>query len=368
VFSKSQDSNIRSLEDVIIQTVDLEAEINVDIDTDLSKEHRAVHFTLILQTYYQSLIFHLIFQCYTKNITLKGSNEMKKLIGIVALVLIAATGLTACNGTGASTSKFDTSKNISVTAREDGSGTKTSFMELIDLKKKPDPTNTVIQTGTAGILAEVKSNPFAIAYESLGYVTDEVKMIKVDGVEATIANIKNGSYKISRPLSVVYKSSALDNPDNKAFFTFLQSNDAQKIISDNGYVSMVDNAPAYTIDGSLSATIDISGSTSLQPLMIELAAEFEKLQPNVKVTVSGGGSGTGYKNAENATSVFGMISEEFSQDKAASCTHYIVAKDGIAIIVNKSNSLDNIAKEQLTNIYDAEAGDQAISKWDQLTK
>ena len=290
--------------------------------------------------------------------------KMKKILTLVSLVMACTLALAACNGN----SGFDTSKNISVTAREDGSGTKSAFMEIIGLKGKTDPVNVIIQTGTAGVLAEVKSNPAAIAYESLGYVTGDVKMLKVDGVEATIANIKNGTYKIARPLSVVYKESALGNAVNNAFFTFLQSSDAQKIISDGGYVSVVDNAVAYTVDGSLSGSIDVSGSTSLQPLMIELAATFEKLQVNVKVNVSGGGSGTGYKNADEGVSAFGMISEEFSLEKAPTCTHNIVSKDGIAVIVNKDNPLESITMEQLKSIYDAEAGVTAITKWNAIIK
>ena len=287
---------------------------------------------------------------------------MKKAIGIIFLAL-AMLVFGACGNSG-----FDKTKNISVLAREDGSGTKTAFMEIIGLKGKADPENAIIQTGTAGVLAEVKSNPAAIAYESLGYVTKDVKMLKVGGVEATVANIKNGSYKISRPLSVTYKESSLGDAANAAFLAFLKSSDAQKIISDEGYVSISDEASAYTVDGSLAGQIDISGSTSLQPLMVKLAAEFEKLQLNVKINVSGGGSGTGYQNADGGVSAFGMISEEFAIEKAPSCTHYVVCKDGIAVIVNSANPLDSITMEQLKNIYDEEAGANATVKWDELVK
>ena len=337
--------------------------------------------------------------------------NMKKLFAVITLLVALALILTACNGnnnpssngdnnpgsygnsnpgsnednnpgsngnnnpssdgenqssTLDNTANFDTSKNISILTREDGSGTKTAFMELIGLKDKADPANVIIQTGTAGILTEVMGNPMAIAYESLGYVTNDVKMLKVDGVDATVANIKDGTYKISRPLSIVYKATTLDSDVNKAFYTFLQSSDAQEIISDEGYVSIADNAPAYTINGSLQGSIDISGSTSLQPLMTELAAAFEKLQNNVTVTVGGGGSGTGYKNADEGVSEFGMISEEFNIEKAPSCTDYVVCKDGIAVIVHKDNPLDNITMEQLKNIYDAEAESSAITKWNDL--
>ncbi len=293
---------------------------------------------------------------------------MKKFLIAVSLIAALAATNAVCGGNREGGAKFDASRNISVTAREDGSGTKTAFMEIIGLKGKADPANVIIQTGTAGVLAEVKSNPAAIAYESLGYVTSDVKMLKIDGVDATVANIKSGTYKISRPLSVLYKQASLNNAVNNAFFTFLKSSDAQKIISDGGYVSVVDGAAAYTINGSLSGSIDVSGSTSLQPLMIELAAAFEKLQPNVKINVSGGGSGTGYKNADEGVSAFGMISEEFGQEKAPSCTYYTVCKDGIAVITNNANPLENITMAQLKTVYDVDAGSGAIAKWDALIK
>ncbi|MCL1907994.1 MAG: substrate-binding domain-containing protein [Holophagaceae bacterium] len=287
-------------------------------------------------------------------------------LGILA-VAIAAAAL----GIGASGKQpaFDASRNISVIAREDGSGTKSAFMEIIGLKGKPDPARIIIQAGTAGVLAEVKGNPTAIAYESLGYVTRDVKALRVNGVEATVANIKNGSYKISRPLSIVYKQASIDSGVNRAFYTFLQSSEAQKIISDEGYVSLVDNASLYTANSTLSGSINVSGSTSLQPLMIELATAFEKVHSKrITVNVSGGGSGTGYKDADLGVSAFGMISEEFSKDKAPSCTHHIVSQDGIAVIVNRNNPLSGISMEQLKTIYNAEAGQNSISRWNELIK
>jgi len=239
-------------------------------------------------------------------------------------------------------------------------------MELIGLKGKADPAGVIMQNSTAGILTEVKGNPVAIAYESLGYVTEEVKMLKVEGVEATVANIKDGTYRICRPLSVVYQDTVLDTPLFNAFFIFLQSKDAFEIIGDNGYVTILDASAPYMIDGSLSGTINITGSTSLKPLMDELAQKFENLQPNVTVNVGGGGSGQGYGDAEDGVSEFGMISEEFKSENAPGCVFYTVCKDGIAIIVHKDNPLDSITMEQLKNIYDAEAGANTITMWDQL--
>ena len=291
---------------------------------------------------------------------------MKRIFALVltfALTLCTLGALTSCGG-----GAFDENKNISVVAREDGSGTKSAFMEIIGLKGKADVSGVIIGANTAAVLNEVKGNPLAIGYDSLGYVTDEVKMLKVDGVAATVENVKNGTYKISRPLNVVYQESKVASEVNTAFLNFLQSSDAQKIISDNGYVSTKDGAVAYTVIPGLSGEINISGSTSLKPLMEKLAAKFEAVQSGVKVTVGGGGSGTGYNDAKNGVSDFGMISEKFKTEKAENCTYYEVAKDGIAVIVNNENPLDNISMEDLKNIYNVDAGDAAIKVWADVSK
>ena len=279
------------------------------------------------------------------------------------LLLASLAGLVAC-----SSGAFDSSKGITVITREDGSGTKSAFMEILGLKGKADVENAVIQTGTAAVMQEVSTNSYAIAFDSLGYVTDDVKKLKIDGVEPTVANIKSGSYTISRPLNVIYKEDTIKNSSVfSAYLTFLQSKDSQDIISAEGYVSVKDDAAAYVKDDSLSGTIDISGSTSLKPLMEKLAEKFESYQPSVKVNVSGGGSGTGYSNGEKGVSAFGMISEEFNSSKAASCTYYTVAKDGIAVIVNQKNPLDSIKKADLSNIYDSgKSSSEHITTWSQL--
>ena len=288
---------------------------------------------------------------------------MKKFLAVILLICMAV--ISACSG-----ASFDASRNITVIVREDGSGTKSAFMDIIGLGGKADLPTVIIQQSTAAVNAEIRANSAAIDYESLGFVDDDVKILKIDGVEATVANIRNASYKIARPLSVVYKESVLEDAVNQAFFKFLQSSNAQKIIAEEGFVPVVDNAPDYVINGALSGSIDISGSTSLQPLMILLAASFEGLQGSVSVNISGGGSGTGYNNAENSVSAFGMISEVFDPVKreTPSLTSYEVAKDGIAVIVHKDNPLDNITMDQLKNIYDSEAEASAIKVWSDLIK
>lgn len=282
---------------------------------------------------------------------------------VLTLNLTALCALPSCGGKG-----FDESKNISVVTREDGSGTKSAFMEIVGLKGKADVSGVIIATGTAAVLQEVSGNPLAIGYDSLGYITEDVKMLKVDGVAATVENIKSGSYKLSRSLNVVYQEASTAEGSNAAFLTFLQSTDAQTIISANGYVSTKNGAVPYTVVSGLSGEIAISGSTSLKPLMEKLAARFEELQGGVRVTVGGGGSGTGYNDAKNGVSDFGMISETFNPAKAGNCTFYEVAKDGIAVIVHKTNPLESISLEDLRNVYNADAGEDGITIWSDISK
>lgn len=286
----------------------------------------------------------------------------KKLFTIIGTMLIAVLGIVGLVGCNEAT--FDADKNITVIVRKDGSGTKGAFMEILGLEGG-DVSGAITIDSTTGVLTEVKGNPQAVAYESLGYVTDEVKTLTIDGVAATVANIKNGSYAIARPLNIVYLDATLSDTLNQAFYTFLGSATAQGIISENGYVSTKDSAPTYTAVTGLSGTINISGSTSLEPLMVILAAKFKEIQSGVTINVTGGGSGTGFTNASNGTSDFGMMSRDLKASEQEAVNHYEVAKDGIAVIVNKSNTYTNITTEQLKNIYGSDS-EIPITKWSQL--
>lgn len=302
---------------------------------------------------------------------------MKKSLSLVVVVLclVCVFAVAAC--TPNADKPFDATKNITVITREDGSGTKGAFMEIIGLKGKKDVSGAILCNSTDAVLAGVKTNPYAIAFDSLGFVVgrEGAKILTVDGVAPSAATVKDGSYSISRPLSIVYKAATLENKLYKAYYDFLMSSQAQDIVAngyknltEGGYIVNVDNAKEYTADASLSGKIAISGSTSLKPLMEGLAAKFEELQPGVTVEVGGGGSGQGYKDAEQGVSVFGMISEPFTQSKAESCTSTVVALDGIAVIVNSSNPLTNISKADLAAIYNVDAGEAAIKTWDKLVK
>ncbi len=290
---------------------------------------------------------------------------MNKKIQLILGVTMLGGMLASCGGN----KEFDSSKNISVLVRETGSGTRGAFLEILGLKGAADPTGAIVQTSTSAILTEVSGNNYAIAYDSLGYVDDSVKILKVDNVAPSAATVKNGTYAISRPLNVIYKEAIINSePVYQDYLAFLGSKEAEKMASDEGYVAIHDSTTSYTKTADYAGKkITISGSTSLQPLMVKLAAKYNEYHSEVTIEVAGGGSGTGYSNAENGTSVFGMISEEFNSTKAASCTPYTVCKDGIAVIVNKKNTLDSISKTDLATIYNPKA-ETPITTWSQLIK
>ena len=284
-------------------------------------------------------------------------NKKKLLMGVVALgALVSCTQQQA----------FDANKSIAIVVREDGSGTKGAFLEILGLKGAKDPTGAITANSTSAVLTKVATNPYAIAYDSLGYVDDSVKKVKVDGVDATSDTIKNGTYALSRPLNVIYKAETVTDPIYKDYLEYLGSKEVQDLAAKEGYVSILDQVTEYnTPEFADAKTISISGSTSLQPLMTKIATKYMAHQKNIRVEVSGGGSGTGYNNAENGISNFGMISEEFNSKKAASCTSFTVCKDGIALIVNLKNPVVTISKKDLSTIYNPNA-EAPITSWSKL--
>ncbi len=280
-----------------------------------------------------------------------------------ALLGLAMVGILASCGS----KEFDASKNISVVVRETGSGTKGAFLEILGLKGANDPSGAITASSTAMVLQEVAGNPYAIAYDSLGYVDSSVKKVNIDGVAASSSTVKDGSYALSRPLNVIYKQADVAaSPLYMDYLTYLGSKEVESLANQEGYVAIHDSEVIYSKTAEYdNGKISISGSTSLQPLMIKIAAKYMMYHPEVKVEVSGGGSGTGYSDAEKGVSAFGMISEEFQSSKAASCTPYTVCKDGIALIVNLKNPIETISKTDLAALYNPKA-EAPITTWSQL--
>lgn len=265
----------------------------------------------------------------------------KKLLTVLVAAALAAATLVSCG------KQNDT---ITVVSREDGSGTRGAFTELMGIEK--DGTDRTyakaeISNSTSVVISTVAGNKNAIGYISLGSLNDSVKAVKIDGVDATVDNVKNGSYKISRPFIIATKDGISDLAAD--FIKFILSDDGQAIVSEK-YIT-VGGSGAYTASG-LSGKVTLAGSTSVSPLMDELAAAYKELNPDVVIEIQQSGSGAGIQSALEGVCDIGMSSRELKDsEKEAGLTPTVMALDGIAVIVNKDNRIGTLSSEQIQSIY-----------------
>ena len=288
------------------------------------------------------------------------------LLATVAVMVIAAC-LTLV-GCGSSDSKSSSSNDasINVTSREDGSGTRGAFIELFGIEEKDSSgakvdkttTSAAITNSTAVMMTTVSNDKDAIGYISLGSVNDTVKAVKIDGAEASAAAVKDGSYKVSRPFNVVTKGELSEVAQD--FLTFIMSADGQKVVTDNGYIE-VENGGAYTSKG-LSGKVTVAGSSSVTPVMEKLAEAYKTLNPNVTIEVNQSDSTTGVTSAIEGACDLGMASRELKDSETSQgVTAKVIATDGIAVIVNKDNKIDELTSEQVKNIFTGE-----VTKWSEI--
>ena len=251
--------------------------------------------------------------------------------------------------------KFNSKKSITVLSREDGSGTRGAFIELFGIEKKDTSGKKVdyttdeaaITNSTAVMLASVAGDNYAIGYVSLGSLNDSVKAVKIDGADATISNINNGSYKISRPFNIAVKGGL--TPVAQDFVNFILSDKGQKVIAANKYIQVT--AKSY-ISSKASGKIVVSGSSSVSPVMEKLIEAYKSENPNAKIELQTSDSTTGVTNAINGTCDIGMASRSLKDsEKSKGVQEVTIAIDGIAVIVNKSNPIENLSKAQVEQIF-----------------
>lgn len=297
---------------------------------------------------------------------------MKKKILAIAMTALMVVGVAAC-GSSSSNATTDSSLTdttadgmtgqISVISREEGSGTRGAFVELMGIVDDNDNDITTIDAeitnSTSVMLTTVAGNKQSIGYVSLGSLSDDVKAVKVDGVEASVDDIKNGSYSVSRPFLVAYKDGQLSELAQD-YLKYILSSDGQAIISENGYISVSDSAEAYTASG-LSGKLVLAGSTSVSPVMEKLADAYKALNPDVTIEIQQTGSGAGITSVIEGVCDFGMSSRELKESEAAELKAEQIALDGIAVIVNNENPTDDISSENIKNIYLGE-----VTNWEDI--
>lgn len=308
---------------------------------------------------------------------------MKKIIAICLSCILALTLFAACgtpsespSSSGSqnpsnspsespsdSASDFDASTEISVVSREDGSGTRGAFIELMGIEEKAeDGTKTdkttkeaIIASRTDVMLTNVSGDEYAIGYVSLGSLNNTVKALKIDGVDATAENVKNGTYKVSRPFNIATKGEPTGLA--KDFINFILSADGQAIVTEQGCIAL-DGASAFTSDGS-TGKIVIAGSTSVTPLMEKLVEAYQAINSGAEIEIQTNDSSAGMKAAIEGTCDIGMASRELKESESAELTATQIALDGIAVIVNNANPTSDLASEIVKGIYVGE-----ITTWD----
>lgn len=283
--------------------------------------------------------------------------KTKKILATAAAGLIVMASLAGCGSTGSSSSTggFDTKSNISVITREDGSGTRSAFIELTGVQEEKDGTKTdntlssaIVQSSTQAVLTGVAGDPTAIGYISLGSLNDTVNAAKIDGVEPTSETVKDGSYKISRPFNIATKDNLSEAAQN--FIDYILSKEGQEIVNKD-YVEAVDNAEPFA-GAKGKGKVKVGGSTSVSPVMEKLAEAYQKVNKDVTVEVNTSDSSTGMSQAAEGTVDIGMASRELKDSETAKgIKGTVIAKDGIAVIVNKSNTVEDIKLDQLKGIY-----------------
>lgn len=310
--------------------------------------------------------------------------KAKKILSIVSTVLIMTMAFAGCakNDTGTPaaqpapeqqseqepeqpSSNFDSDKDITVIARDAASGTRGAFHELMKIMVKEGDTEVdklVVGAlefdGTDKVITAVEGDKYGIGYISLGSVSERISAASVDGVEATVENVKSGKYAVARPFLLVTKGTESDLV--KDFISFTESVQGQKIVGEKNYIASVDNPVEYKASG-LSGTIKVAGSTSVTPLMEKLQEVYKELNPNVEFEMQSNGSSQGIKAAIDGSYDIGMSSRELKDDEKSQLNEYTLAIDGIAVILNKENPMTDISSENITKIYTGE-----ITKWSEI--
>lgn len=255
---------------------------------------------------------------------------------------------------------------ITVISREDGSGTRGAFVELFGIEEEVDGEKVDMTTdyaqvtnSTSVMMTGVAQNPKAIGYISLGSLDDSVKALKVDGAEASTENVKNDTYKISRPFNVATKEGVSEVAQD--FMDYILSEEGQKIVEESGYISAAENAEAYA-GNKPKGKVVVGGSSSVTPVMEKLKEGYEAVNPDAEIEIQQSDSTTGMESALSGTYDIGMASRALKDSETEKgLTGVQIALDGIAVIVNKENSLADITSDQVKDIYTGE-----ITDWSEL--
>jgi phosphate transport system substrate-binding protein len=239
---------------------------------------------------------------------------------------------------------------IVVVGRDEASGTRGSFDELV-LDKK-DPTEKMVQLNSNTLIHDrVATTKLAIGYVGLGYLDEKVKALKIDGITPSKSTVLDLSYPIARDLNMF--TNGTPTGDVKWFIDFILSDDGQDIVSSIGFVP-IPSTGVWDWSVAPSIDIDISGSTTVLPIATAAAAAYEGNVTDSSISIAGGGSSTGVAAIGDGSVNIGMSSRELKEEEATNFPFLeknVVGKDGIAIVVHPSNEVTGMKLETVKLVY-----------------
>lgn len=293
-------------------------------------------------------------------------NANRKLIALGLAGLLAASALSGCGsketassdapGKSGTAASFESANEIGVITREDGSGTRGAFIELFGIEQKNEAgekvdctTDTAAVTdSTSVMMTTVAGDLYAVGYTSLGTMNDTVKAVQIDGVDATVENIKNDTYKIARPFNIAVKKGLSETAQD--FIDFIMSSDGQAVVEENGFISVSDASP-YT-GSAASGKIVVAGSSSVTPLMEKFKEAYLLKNPDVSIEIQQSDSSTGMSDTIDGTCDIGMASRELKDSETEQgLTATVIAMDGIAVIVHNDSPVTGLTSEQVKEIF-----------------
>lgn len=285
------------------------------------------------------------------------------------LTLVLSTALSGLLLVGCGSESFSAKEEITIVSREDGSGTRGAFVELFGIEEKDESGEKIDRTTSASqitnntsvMMTTVSGDMYAIGYISLGSLNNTVKAVKIDGVEPTVDNVKNETYKIARPFNIAYKEDALSDVA-KDFISYIMSSEGQQIITDNGYIS-IDGAQPYS-GNRHGGKIVVAGSSSVSPVMEKLAEAYKNVNNEADIEIQTNDSTTGMTSAADGICDIGMASRELKDTEIESgLTPLVIAMDGIAVIVNNDNPVSDISSDEIKSVYIGET-----ESWESIIK
>ncbi len=275
---------------------------------------------------------------------------------LLILAVMITNLLSGCSAE--SDSGFDSKQQIGVISREEGSGTRTAFVRSFGIAEERagefyDRTTqrAIVTNSTAVMMMTVSLDKYAIGYTSLGTLNNTVRALTIDGAEPTAENIRNGSYKFFRSLSIAVPE--IVSAETADFISFIMSSDGQHIAELSGYAAVGESHP-YT-GGIAEGKITVSGSSSVAPVMEVLREAYIARNPGVRVEIQQSDSSTGAADTIAGICDIGMISRELTPaEKRQGIYSEVIALDGIAVIVNHKNTVTGLTGEQVRKIFSGE--------------